>query len=469
MRFAPSQGLPVALSQYAPGKQIWISGKCYSSGAVYSAMPDERYNAWQDRRLYRECRACGFAETVPLGMLERGDVRDCPACASENSFGPARYWLRPPGFAHPVDVPEVTSPDDMPETSYATRAKLTMQTPTSDGRWIRVNDRIRALSDRQHLLVSNTGPKHDGYSYCVKCGRIEASSEPTPLLFATHRKPYPDDREPTCEGNGTTRHVVLGTDFITDIVLFSMSLARPFHLKPGNYPTDVALRTVGEALAKAACLMLEIEPGELMAEYRPALTPAGQVGLEAEIFLYDTLPGGAGFSTQLIDRSVELLQRALSSIKACPENCDSSCYRCLRSFKNKFEHTLLDRHVGAELLEYLLTGEPPVFEVQRIVNSTALLYDDLLRQGDARLQFVAPDHGGVAGNNSRQSKIIAVRRDGKKFVIVLSGPLTPDHPADPDVVRHYAEGEISIVIVNELLVRGNLPAATREVMSRVMA
>ena len=59
------------------------------------------------------------------------------------------------------------------------------------------------------------------------------------------------------------------------------------------------------------------------------------------------------------------------------------------------KHTLLDRHVGAELLEYLLTGEPPVFEVQRIVNSTALLYDDLLRQGDARLKFVVPDDAGL--------------------------------------------------------------------------
>jgi hypothetical protein len=129
----------------------------------------------------------------------------------------------------------------------------------------------------------------------------------------------------------------------------------------------------------------------------------------------------------------------------------------------------LDRHVGAELLEYLLTGEPPVFDVQRIVNSTALLYDDLLRQGDARLQFGAPDNSGVAGNNSLKSKIIVLRRDGKNFVIVLSGPLTPDHPADPGIVRHYAEDETTIVIVNELLVRGNLPAATREVMSRVMA
>jgi hypothetical protein len=130
MRFAPSQGLSIALTQYAPGKQIWISGKCYSSGAVYSPMPDERFEAWAARRLYRECRACSFANTVEIGELDRGATEDCPACGAEGTFGPARTWLRPPGFAHPVNIPEVTSPDDMPETSYATRAKLTMPTPS---------------------------------------------------------------------------------------------------------------------------------------------------------------------------------------------------------------------------------------------------------------------------------------------------------------------------------------------------
>jgi hypothetical protein len=71
--------------------------------------------------------------------------------------------------------------------------------------------------------------------------------------------------------------------------------------------------------------------------------PDGMNGLEAEIFLYDTLPGGAGFSTQLAGRGLELFREALSLMKTCPEDCDASCYRCLRSFKNKFEHSLLDR------------------------------------------------------------------------------------------------------------------------------
>ncbi|WP_461159126.1 hypothetical protein [Sphingobium sp. TomMM35A] len=74
MKFAPSQSLPVALSQYAPGKTVWISGKCYTSGAIYSPMWEDRVEAWQNRRLYRECSDCHFAQTVPLDEgLKRGD------------------------------------------------------------------------------------------------------------------------------------------------------------------------------------------------------------------------------------------------------------------------------------------------------------------------------------------------------------------------------------------------------------
>jgi hypothetical protein len=468
MKFAPSQSLPVALSQYAPGKQVWISGKCYTSGAIYSPMVEDRYDAWQNRRLYRECTECTFAETVPLDVgLAPGVAQDCFACGAEGTFGPTRFWLRPPGFAHPVDEEELTSPDDMPETAYATRAKLTMPTPADDAKWIAVNDRIRAMPDRKHLLVSNTGPKHDGYNYCTLCGRIEATAESSAALAGPHRKPYPDEKEPVCPGSRTTRHLVLGTDFITDIALFSLCVAAPLKLKPGFYPTDVALRTVSEALAKAACDMLEIEPGELMAEYRPALTPAGRNGLQAEIFLYDTLPGGAGFAGQLAGRSKELFHRALALMKACPENCDASCYRCLRSFKNKFEHGRLDRHVGAELLDYLLHGEMRQFDAARIAKSTALLLRDLERQGDGTT--FSPDAGvSVPGVGQVIIPILATRPDGCRYAIALSGALTIDHPADPLIARMREEWDgITVIPINELLVRGNLPAATRTVQGQI--
>lgn len=468
MRFAPSQGLPIALTQYAPSKQVWIAGKCYTSGAIYSVMSDDRFKAWEERRRYLECRRCGFAKTLPVSEVDVGEIRDCEACGADHTFGPARNWMRPPGFAHPIDLQEVTSPEEIPETSYATRAKLTMDTPSTDPGWVTVNDRVRALSLRQHLLVSNTGPKKEGYLYCTKCGRIEASTDPDKRLLGPHQKPFPErDAKKACEGNGLTQHLVLGTDFITDIVLFSMRVEAPMRLRPGHYPTDVALRTVSEALAKAAAKLLEIEPSELLAEFRPALTTRGAAGLEAEIFLYDTLPGGAGFASQLAEGGEELFRLALNFMKTCPEDCDASCYRCLRSFKNKFEHSLLDRHVGAELLEYLVSGDLPLFDDRRIARSAELLADDVERNDDSlRVERNVKITISKSGQFSAPIKI--TRPDGASFVVVVSGPLEIDYPAGP--LAHALDGNsngIEVIPVNELVIRGNLPDATSEVLQRV--
>jgi hypothetical protein len=201
-----------------------------------------------------------------------------------------------------------------------------------------------------------------------------------------------------------------------------------------------------------------------MAEYRPSLTPEGREGLKAEIFLYDTLPGGAGFASQLVEGGMELFQRALKLVKTCPENCDASCYRCVRSFKNKFEHRLLDRHVGAELLEFLISGTLPDFDKQRLKESTALLYKDLLRQGYEGFEFKADSAISVKGKGKKTVPILGMTDDGRQFVIALSAPLAINY-ADAQEVRELqqASAESKIIVVNELLVRGNLPAATREV------
>ena len=468
MRFSPQQALSIALSQYAPSKHVWIAGKCYTSGAIYSVMSDDRFNAWVARRRYLECTRCGFAKTFELDKVDRGEVRDCEVCHSAGTFGPARDWLRPPGFAHPDDQPELTSPEGIPETSYATRAKLTMESPAESRDWISVNKYVHALGVRQHLLVSNTGPQKKGYLYCTKCGRIEADTVPKSSILGEHSKPFPArDVEKICEGGGLTRHLVLGTNFITDIALFSMRVEPPFRLKPGDSTTDVALRTVSEALARAACQLLEIEPGELVAEYRPALTQRGAEGLEAEIFLYDSLSGGAGFSSQLPQQAKKLFQRALRIMKTCPENCDASCYRCLRSFKNKFEHGLLDRHVGTELLEYLMTGRAPAFNKPRLDRSTALLLGDIRRNSDGltieeNVEISVPDNGLF------MVPIQITRSDGTKFAVVVTGPLEIDYLADR-VLSSIEENlsQLQLITINELTIRGNLSDATREVLDTV--
>lgn len=467
VRHSPQQGLAVALSQYAPGKEGWIANNEWRSGAIYSPIGEERYDAWQGKKLYYECANCHYATTKTMEEGQRGETHDCRACGAEQTLGMARYWMRPPGFAHPVDWQQGTTPDDQPARSYATRAKLFADTPPPD-QWDLLNDRVALFPTRDHLLVTNRGPREEGYNYCTRCGRIEPAALPESTVVSAHKKPYPDPREPDCAGGRTAKGIVLGTDFISDLLLISLRVEDPVKLIPGRLSTNVALRTLSEAFSKAACNLLNLEEKELQGEFRPALTDAGQDGREAEIYLYDTLPGGAGFSRAAAQYGTRLLQEALTLLESCSYNCDRSCYRCLRSFKNKFEHNLLDRHLGASLIRYLLDGTTPQLNAERLNNSTKLLYEDLCRQGIAGLTFRLQDVITVPGLGDVPAPISVMKPNGNQIVIALHSPITPGEPPEEDLrdLQEFSTG-VPLFLVDELVVRRNLPRATGDLLQKL--
>ena len=465
-QYAPSQGLTTALSQYAPGKQVWVDGKLWTSGAIYSVMPQERREAWESRTFYLECSICHYSKTIRTAESEKGEQKDCPACGTPDSLGPARYWMRPPGFAHPIEIEEGTSPDDQPTQSYATRAKLTAPITSSDSRWQHFNDGVQSLYLRDHLLVTNRGPKAEGYDYCVKCGRVEpAVGEST--LRQPHRKPFPMEKDQGCSGGVTATGMVLGTEFITDVLLLSISAPEPLSLRPGVLSTDIALRTVAEAITTAACDLLQLEHNELQSEYRPALSESGQVGREAEIYLYDTLPGGAGFARRVESLGNELFASALENLTGCPEGCDRSCYRCLRSYRNKFEHDLLDRHLGATLLHHMLNGGEPVFSERRHRTITDRLYDDIaqhLSEGtmiERNGTISVPDIGDVG------VPILLKKPSGAEFVVAIHNGLTPNYLPTAKL-RELAEFSlVPVLTIDETIVARHLPTATKKVLDFV--
>jgi len=447
LKYSPSQGMTAALSQYAPGKELWIDNKMYRSGAIYSPMRADRTNAWQARMLYAECRRCGYSERWPIGGdVELKQTLDCLACKGDNTLGPVRYWFRPPGFAHRQDVEPGVRPDAIIPPSYATRAKLTLRSEEAEG-WEAVNERVRIFPARDQLLVSNLGPAHDGFEYCVRCGFIESSHAPSGVMAGNHMKPYPDPKDQRCPGF-VSHHVVLGTDFYSDVALLSVSFRHQIRLPPGGSVTVVALRTLAESLARAATeSVLEIESGEIVAEYRPALTEAGVRGEEAEIFLYDTLPGGAGYSREVAKDAEMLLQAALERMGDCEGNCDSSCYRCLRTFRNRPDHPQIDRHVGHALLSYLITGELPPFNAERMRSAQDLLRCDLQRSLDG-WTFTKDEGHAILATCANASARIRVGHP-------LSIP-------DGHEIRN-ADDEEAELVLNELLIRRNLPQASRRV------
>lgn len=163
-----------------------IAGSVTPFGAVFENRQRrfEQLNAARDQLGRKSGSASQLAPTLQLfslrdtlrALLPLGITITCQACKTPGSFGPAKPWFRPPGFAHPWNVPAPSTPNEPNETAYATRAKLVMPSGSDTGEAL--NPRLRAFSARPHLLVSNSGPDSEGYDYCTRCGRIESVSAP---------------------------------------------------------------------------------------------------------------------------------------------------------------------------------------------------------------------------------------------------------------------------------------------------
>ena len=94
-----------------------------------------------------------------------------------------------------------------------------------------------------------------------------------------------------------------------------------------------ALTSLVEALCLAASRALQIDEGELAGNWNPVL---GANGREVDLYLYDLLPGGAGYTRQIKQNLDRVLDAAETILCGC--TCVASCYRCLRHYSNQFLH-----------------------------------------------------------------------------------------------------------------------------------
>ena len=72
------------------------------------------------------------------------------------------------------------------------------------------------------------------------------------------------------------------------------------------------------------------------------------------------------------------------------------------------------------------------------------------------------------GSGTPVTAPILAEYEGKKVVVALSGPLTTGHPVNPAIAELRDSGsEYQVIVENELVVRGNLPMATRTIYQQI--
>ncbi|MDR0999413.1 MAG: DEAD/DEAH box helicase [Clostridiales bacterium] len=370
IRYAPERDIAIALSEYAPGRFVTIDKKIYKSGGIYVNPRPRGFEAnqaefyFKNTDYYKDIYIC--SECNWFG-LDRDDEKrtTCPYCGAAIVIN---KMLRPWGFS-PVKGEEVKYEDEDEQYTYA-EAPYYSYVPEDTRMNAFENSRIRFanLPDRKVLTV-NMGRSKNGFNVCKKCGGAEVA-EPNGNGIFSFSQPYHDNR--LCRHDGTvTTGIFLGYEFLTDMFMLDISYDSTRLVGSSSAEEKSILRasvtTLHEALKKAVSLVLDIDYNEISGGWRPRKMNSNDPHIE--MFFYDNLTSGAGYSSLIGSILDKVLDRARSILTGC--ECSRSCKNCLDNYWNQRHHQLFNRQLGLQLLDYAQYGKLP--DMYGVSEQTAFL------------------------------------------------------------------------------------------------
>ena len=282
------------------------------------------------------CSECGW-----IGIKEP-TITKCPFCGNEG-ISQELPMIRPWGFA-PKDGRAYSDAQIDEQYSKVLSPLYSTLPDFKDIKDITGCDNVRVASrSDQSIIVLNKGPAKMGFTLCEDCGAIMPAVVSDALKGVY--KPYRINYGSKCN-HSRVIDVNLGYELKTDMLVLEFSLdKRKIDTRKDNIWIPRAARTLAESIRLTAGEMLDIDIGELASGYRLRWS---KDTFNIDVYLYDNLSSGAGYSKLLCQYVSELLQRTKDRLEKC--DCDSACYKCLKNYGNQYYHSVLDRFAALDLL-----------------------------------------------------------------------------------------------------------------------
>lgn len=349
----PQLELNRALSEYSPGRQVVVDKETYRIGGIYTPYAPDKSKPAAHLSFQNTVAFCDKCNYTRLGV---SGIDHCPTCKARLKVMP---FIRPPGFSPEKGV-SVEKWDDEQEFSYASTPLFPLPNQKEELGPFKVFGKTGGIqyvyTSNKELIVLNCGVDNEsGFEMCEECGFIRPVDPNNHKSVIPHDKPflvnYGDSK---CRGK--THIVFLGNQFITDLLLIRLHLDSKLNFNPqgNNRWLYAALDSLGEAIVLAASRVFDIDVQELVTGYR-IITENGKY--YADLYVFDSLSGGAGYSYVAGQRIEEIFNETQNVLQYCEGNCGSSCYKCLRHYKNQLKHQTLNRYLALELFEYLKDGK----------------------------------------------------------------------------------------------------------------
>lgn len=397
----PSRELPVAIREYAPGVDIALDGVVYRSAGItlnWQKIYQPGTKEAQKFDIAWRCPYCG--ESGYESGSEKYEQLKCTQCETIIPEEYQKRTIQPTGFL--VDF------YSQPSNNVAENHFLPIQNA-----WVIARTEMKSLpipelgmmrADTQgHVFYHNSGFAGNGYAICMGCGRAESMTRDNhfpkrldpenPKAF--HYSPKAanikvgEERAP-CSGN-ILKNIHLGVSTYTDV--FEIILKSPENGYLFNSPQDRAIATtLSVALRRALTEQLGISINEVQYSIRPVTLPGQQHSFALQLF--DSISGGAGFSSNAIHHITQILEKMVSILE-CDHQCEAYCSHCLLEYDSRFDVDKLNRKIALDWLGSFGKNLSLPQEYQQLIKNgkySALnlkeKLNDLINQNVKEIKFV---------------------------------------------------------------------------------
>ena len=304
---------------------------------------------------YAVCPSCGRFHLDSSNLGEKCQVCGAPLFARQRLQG---QFIKPE-FGFVASEGTRASGEIRPRKLYASRVHFAEYAPLSAGTAPEMDFASAiALSGRQvgiqqrysrfgRLVLVNAGSNGRGFEICQVCGFAKAA----PAARAIGARPPRAGTKKTahkhpqtgrdCSGSMRTFH--LGHDFLTDVIELR------FNGPVASTEDEHLWRSLVYALLEGAAQGLGIRRDDLdgtLYRYTKGAPPA--------IVLYDNVPGGAGHVHYIAQQLPTVFETAYRRVRHDCCGPETSCYECLRNYRNQPYHDLLQRGKVRDFLAILM-------------------------------------------------------------------------------------------------------------------
>lgn len=417
----------LGISEYSPGSQVVANGRIWKSEglAYYPKM-------FMPTQYYAVCIECHHVDICH----DRSDMQNACTFCGNSKKRRTRSFIEPQGFVTAYKDRKGKSPSvTRIRRQYADEARL-ISLAGDDMFKISDNTAVSKALLRGHslneetpigtLFIVNRGPYRCGYHLCRSCNHMV----PARKMTAVTHKHDELSSERTCFSEKLPMPTDMAHIFNTDVCIFRFNkqLPVPDDNKAGTQENskyiDSFCMTLSESLRFAAAEVLNIQASEIRSTYKIK-------NRYIETIIYDSVPGGAGYSVRLNDDIlVDELLKVVRKRLDCPNGCTSSCRVCLCDYSNQRFWDFFDRKT---VLEWL---RGPLFKKSEhpYISLGATLWEnpsyEILKEKTTSISEIHFTAGSfISGNDSSYEKsvkwILDILNNGMIVHVHLTEPFNP--------------------------------------------